>query len=211
MPKISILSLNKFFSKKSHKLLVGEKDFKVLDGTRSFNEIEDILARHKVDIVVIEVADLQDLDWLRRLLPKGKDQKIIVMGEADGDISFKCIKSGVKGFIEQNISPNLLKKAIKVIYNGEVWFGRKTTSKVFEEFLKLAPTRGHPESIKCLSKREKEVLRLVAQGFKNRDIAESLYISETTVKTHLYHIFEKLGVEDRLKAALLVKEIEGHG
>ena len=133
------------------------------------------------------------------------------MGEVDKDIIFKCIKSGAKGFIDQNISQNLLKKAIRVIYNDEVWFGRKTTSKVFEEFLKLAPTRRHPEHINCLSKREREVLSLVAQGFKNRDIAESLYISETTVKTHLYHIFEKLGVEDRLKAALLAREIEKPG
>ncbi len=135
MPKIYILSLNKFFSKKSRELLTEEKDFKVLDGTRSFNEIEDILARHKVDIVVIEVTDLQDLDWQRRLLPKGKDQKIIAMGEVDKDITFECIKSGAKGFIDQNISQNLLKKAMKVIYNGEVWFDRKTTSKIFISYI----------------------------------------------------------------------------
>lgn len=63
--------------------------------------------------------------------------------------------------------------------------------------------------MESLSRREKEVLRLVARGYKNRDIAQALYISEKTVKTHLSHIFEKLGVEDRLKAALLVTKAEG--
>lgn len=207
MSPITILLLNKVFSKKSLRILGEEGDFKLFEGIRPFSRIEDFLSRQKVDLVITKVKGLQDLHEMRRLVGNGKDHKVVVMGDMDRDTAFEFIKSGVKGFLGSHIPPVLLKKAIRVIHKGEVWYDRKTASKVFEEFAaRLASERSQHQSIEYLSKREKEVLDLVAKGSKNKEIAETLYISEKTVKFHLYNIFEKLGVKDRLNAALFVRK-----
>lgn len=206
MPPITIIpTLSPALSEKFLNVLKGEKDFRVLEIPHSFSQIQDTLFRQKADIVIVEVRGLQDLPGIKKLIQKGKDLKVVLIGDINKDIAFEYMKAGAKGCLNNNITPNLLKKAIRVINKGEVWFDQKITSVVFEEFARLVLERsGQPEIIKSLSKREKEVLHLVTRGHKNKDIAQALYISEKTVKTHIHHVFEKLGVKDRLNAALLV-------
>ncbi len=206
MTPITILSLNQAFSKKFLTALKEERDFKVLEA-HSLRNVEDILPRQKIDIIIAKFDFFEDLDEVKGLIQKGKGQKVAVTGDVDRDIVFEYIKLGVKGFLSCDISSNLLKKAIRAIHKGEVWYDRETSSRIFEEFaLRQAQERAQPEILECLSKREKEVLHLVAKGLKNKDIADALHVSEKTIKTHLYHIYEKLGVENRINAALFVKK-----
>lgn len=202
-PIYIILSLSQPFFRDFLRILREEEDFRVFDVPHSLNQIEDIPSLEKIDVVIVEVRELQDLLGIRRLIKKRKALKVVVMGD-DKNIALEYMKAGAKGYISHNISPDLLKKTIRVIHKGQVWIDRKTVSEVFEDFARLAPERWQSEIMKTLSNREREVIRLVAQGCNNSDIALSLFISKNTVKTHLRRIFEKIGVHDRLKAALLV-------
>src|SRR5437763_6033891 len=96
---------------------------------------------------------------------------------------------------------DLLVKSIHRVHAGEIWLDNRMTAEVMKAFSKSSeagPRREKP----LLSDREKEIVQLVAQGFRNKEIGEKLFISEQTVKNHLHNIFDKLGVSDRLELAL---------
>jgi DNA-binding NarL/FixJ family response regulator len=96
---------------------------------------------------------------------------------------------------------DLLVKSIHRVYSGEIWLDNRMTAEVMKAFAKSSdngPRRDKP----LLSDREKEIVQLVAQGYRNKEIGEKLFISEQTVKNHLHNIFDKLGVSDRLELAL---------
>ena len=205
LPISIILALNQPLREVFLKVLEEEKDFWVFEEIQSLKQTEDILSEERIDIVIAEVRNLQDLHGLRKFIQKSKTLKAIVMGD-NKDITLECMKAGAKGYLSYNIPPDLLKKAIKVIHKGQIWIDQKTTSEAFEEFARLAQEKRQFELIETLSDREREIIRLVAQGYKNKDIAQTLFISVSTVKTHLYHIFEKIGVQDRINAALLVSK-----
>jgi DNA-binding NarL/FixJ family response regulator len=100
----------------------------------------------------------------------------------------------------------LIVKSIRKVYAGEIWLDSHTTAAVMRQFaspaemMSGATTKGRERS--PLSQREREIVSLVAQGYKNREMAEKMFISEQTVKNHLHNIFDKLGVSDRLELAL---------
>jgi DNA-binding NarL/FixJ family response regulator len=94
-----------------------------------------------------------------------------------------------------------LLKSIRKVNEGEIWLDNRMTSEVIDAFKKSSEA-GQRREKPLLSDREKEIVQLVAQGFRNREIGEKLFISEQTVKNHLHNIFDKLGVSDRLELAL---------
>lgn len=100
--------------------------------------------------------------------------------------------------MKQSASDVLL-KSIRKVHDGEIWLDARLTTKVFETFRRLAATRRQKP---LLSDREREIVQLVTQGFRNREIGEELSISEQTVKNHMHNIFDKVGVSDRLELAL---------
>jgi len=95
---------------------------------------------------------------------------------------------------------DLLIKSIRKVAGGEIWLDKRMTSEVMKAFAKSTETGRREKPL--LSDREKEIVQLVAQGYRNREIGEKLFISEQTVKNHLHNIFDKLGVSDRLELAL---------
>ncbi len=203
MMVISIFATAYCLPKRTLTTLREEKDFKIIDETHSCSKVKTYLRSQKVDIILTKVEDQSDLRKIQNLIKERNCKYIVAVGNADSEIIFECIKLGVRGLIRPGISRYLLKKAIRVIYKGEeVWFGRKFFLKVRSELARLTTAPAQSDRIKCLSNREKEVLHLVARGYKNRDIAEHLYISENTVKSHLCNIYVKLGVEGRINAAL---------
>ncbi len=117
----------------------------------------------------------------------------------DFNLNRKLLDNGLRGIFFENDSPELISKGIMAIINGELWFSRD----IMKNFLleKVPDQNGSPEKV-SLSFREKEILILMATGISNADIADKLFISIHTVKTHLYNIFKKIGVSSRLQAAL---------
>jgi DNA-binding NarL/FixJ family response regulator len=126
------------------------------------------------------------------------------------------MKLGTSGIVLKQTATELLIKSIRKVHAGEIWLDSHTTAAVIRTFVandeaasaaaalppqQLAPAPRDRER-SPLSQREREIVALVAQGFKNKEMAEKMFISEQTVKNHLHNIFDKLGVSDRLELAL---------
>ena len=120
--------------------------------------------------------------------------------EDDRDV-VRAMRLGARGVVLKQSATDLLIRSIHKVHGGEIWLDNHMTAEVMKAFSKSSdggPRREKP----LLSDREKEIVQLVAQGYRNKEIGEKLFISEQTVKNHLHNIFDKLGVSDRLELAL---------
>ena len=135
---------------------------------------------------------------------------VILANDDTKDDYFEAVRQGCCGIIPKQTSTELLLKSIRKVHSGEFWLDRKTTAEVIRRLSKKGAAGnsnsgarlGLREQGAVLSQREREIVVLVAQGFKNKELAERMFISEQTVKNHLHNIFDKLGVSDRLELAL---------
>ena len=120
----------------------------------------------------------------------------------------EAVRQGCCGIVPKQTSTELLLKSIRKVHAGEFWLDRMTTADVIRRLRKRVGRQwrvarlGVRDQSAALSQREREIVVLVAQGFKNKEMAERMFISEQTVKNHLHNIFDKLGVSDRLELAL---------
>ena len=112
------------------------------------------------------------------------------------------MKFGTSGIVLKQTATELLIKSIRKVHSGEIWLDSRTTAAVMKQFAAPGDAGAKDRERSPLSQREREIVVLVAQGFKNKEIAERMFISEQTVKNHLHNIFDKLGVSDRLELAL---------
>ena len=123
--------------------------------------------------------------------------RVIVLTTAEDDRDVvRAMRLGARGVVLKQSASDLLLKSIRQVHDGEIWLDNRMTAEVIDAFKKSAES-GQRREKPLLSDREKEVVQLVAQGFRNREIGEKLFISEQTVKNHLHNIFDKLGVSDR--------------
>jgi len=179
-----------------------EQQFNIIECDNTFYQVEDILSKQPVDLIISHINGTNHLQKLGNIIRTDTSRKVVVAGESDREIIFEYIKVGVKGHLDNNISPELLKRAIRVLHDGEAWFDRDISSRVVDWFSDHGAVARQSKQNTSLSKREMEVLECVSRGMKNRGIAQALHISESTVKTHLYRIYEKLDVKDRMSAVL---------
>lgn len=133
---------------------------------------------------------------------------MLVLDEVKEDF-VEAVKHGCCGIIPRRTSTDLLLKSIRKVHAGEFWLDRITTAEVIRRLARKGSSHSNTSSRAglrdqgaALSQREREIVGLVAQGFKNKEMAERMFISEQTVKNHLHNIFDKLGVSDRLELAL---------
>jgi DNA-binding NarL/FixJ family response regulator len=139
---------------------------------------------------------------------------VIVLTASDDKNEFvQAMKLGTSGIVLKQTATELLMKSIRKVHAGEIWLDSHTASAVTRQFVandeasamqSLPPAPPLTREPKCsaLSQREREIVALVAQGFKNKEMAEKMFISEQTVKNHLHNIFDKLNVSDRMELAL---------
>jgi two-component system nitrate/nitrite response regulator NarL len=125
---------------------------------------------------------------------------VLTAAEDDRDI-VRAMRLGARGVVLKESAGDVLPTSIRKVHSGEIWLDNHKTAEIIEA-LKRSTDAGPRGERPLLSEREKEVVRLVAQGFRNREVASKLFISERTVKNHLHNIFDKLGVSDRLELAL---------
>jgi two-component system, NarL family, nitrate/nitrite response regulator NarL len=140
---------------------------------------------------------------------KAPTRVIMLIGENSKEDLTDAVRQGCCGIVPKQTSTELLLKSIRKVHAGEFWLDRMTTADVIRRLArKGAPAQsigtrlGLREHAAALSQRELEIVVLVARGFRNKEMAERMFISEQTVKNHLHNIFDKLGVSDRLELAL---------
>ena len=185
-----------------------ESDFQVVGLSRTASEARPLISKSVPDIVLVELhmAGRSGLDLLRDLPGLSVRTRAIATAEEESrEEIVEAMRLGAKGFLLKQTGAELFLKCLRKVYEGEIWLDGRFAEAVLHAFGTIRPeTKGNGKNE--LSAREMEVIALVVQGYKNRDIGQTLFISEKTVKNHLSAIFNKLGVSDRLELTLYVFE-----
>jgi len=195
------------------KLLALEEDFEVVAQAQDGRQVLEVLQQLQPDILLLDLKmpGLDGLATLQRLQTVKNKTRVIVLTASDDKNEFvQAMRLGTSGIVLKQTATDLLIKSIRRVHAGEIWLDSHTTAAVIRQFVSAdepppqlpptSPARARERS--PLSQREREIVALVAQGFKNKEMAEKMFISEQTVKNHLHNIFDKLGVSDRLELAL---------
>ncbi|MCC7499173.1 MAG: response regulator transcription factor [Bryobacterales bacterium] len=193
------------------RLLELEDDIEVLaeagDGREALEKIQEL----EPDVVLLDLRmpNVDGLTALQTLQHSTHRARVIVLTASEDKNEFvQAMKLGCSGIVLKQTAPELIVKSIRKVQAGEIWLDSHTTAAVMRQFAQPgefqsgsgAMSKGRERS--PLSQREREIVALVAQGYKNKEMAEKMFISEQTVKNHLHNIFDKLGVSDRLELAL---------
>ncbi len=156
------------------------------------------------DVILMDVRmpNLDGVEATRRLVEDGARARILVLTTFDLDeYVYAAIKAGASGFLLKDVEPAELVDAIRVVAAGNSLFGPEATERLVSRFAQ-SPTEGDLHSLDALTEREREILRLLATGLSNAELAQQLFLSEATVKTHVSSVLRKLGVRDRVQAVI---------
>src|SRR5881409_1679654 len=194
-------------------ILEAEEDIDVVgeaaDGIEAISEAR----RLEPDVVLMDVRmpELDGIEATRRLLANGGAgaTKVVMLTTFDMDeYVFDALRAGASGFLLKDVPPERLIDGIRAVADGDALLAPSITRRLIEEFVRRPPrsVQTLPPEVEQLTARELEVLKLVAKGLSNAEIAKELFVSETTVKTHVAHMLTKLGVRDRVQAVVLAYE-----
>ena len=189
-------------------LLSGEDDIDVVAEASNGLEAVDRAARFHPTVVLMDIRmpQLDGLEATRRILAADSTTRILILTTFDLDeYVYEALRSGASGFVLKDDPPEQLLAAIRVVANGEALLSPAITKRVIKQFTRI-PRSEPPRQLDELTERELEVFRLIARGLSNAEIAGELYISDTTVKTHITHILMKLNLRDRVQAVVLAYE-----
>jgi len=215
--KVVIADDHGLFRDGLRKILSVEKDILVVGEAANGDEIPKVVERMKPDIMLLDLK-MPKGDVVQNLLEiaaRSPATKVMILTAfADEENVLNAAKGGARGYVPKGVPSATLVQAIKSVCNGGVWIDKEIASwEIFEEIAQAQsqaqtqPRDAAPqldESLKALTRRELEILRLVAEGLTNEEIGKKIFISEKTVKTHLTNIFDKLKVNNRFKAALML-------
>ena len=186
-------------------LLSGEEDIEVVAEASNGLEAVEKAARFEPTLVLMDIRmpELDGLEATRRILAADADARILILTTFDLDeYVYEALRAGASGFVLKDDSPEQLIAAIRTVATGDALLSPTVTRRVIQKFAGM-PRPAPPKELEELSEREREVFRLMARGLSNAEIGQELFISETTVKTHVTHILSKLGLRDRVQAVVL--------
>ncbi|MCZ2151307.1 MAG: response regulator transcription factor [Bryobacterales bacterium] len=193
------------------KLLTLEDDIKVVGEASDGRQVLELIQEQEPDVLLLDLRmpNLDGLSVLQSLQQTGRKTRVIVLTASEDKNEFvQAMKLGCSGIVLKQTATELIVKSIRKVHAGEIWLDSHTTAAVMRQFASPADmmgggaANGKARERSPLSTREREIVQLVAQGYKNKEMAEKMFISEQTVKNHLHNIFDKLGVSDRLELAL---------
>ena len=192
-------------------ILDAEDDIDVVAEAADGREAVDAAGRWSPDVVLMDIRmpELDGIEATKQLLAGGEGgPRILILTTFDLDeYVYEALRAGASGFLLKDTPPEQLVQAIRVVAAGEALLSPAVTRRVIEEFVaKHRSERPKPRGLDELTAREHEVLMLVARGLSNAEIARELFVSETTVKTHVARLLMKLGLRDRVQAVVLAYE-----
>ncbi len=190
------------------RLLSVEADIDVVGEAADGQQLLDHMQDWMPDVILLDLRmpNTDGLAALQALNSTKNPAKVIILTASEDKNEFvQAMKLGCAGIVLKQTSADLIVKSIRKVNAGEIWLDAHTTAAVMRQFAtaEAAAASGIKGRERApLSTREREIVALVAQGYKNKEMAEKMFISEQTVKNHLHNIFDKLGVSDRLELAL---------
>jgi DNA-binding NarL/FixJ family response regulator/class 3 adenylate cyclase len=193
-------------------ILDAESDVEVIGEASRGAEAIDEVRRLRPAIVLMDVRmpEMDGIEATRRLLGEDDAQtKVVMLTTFDMDeYVYEALRAGASGFLLKDVPPEQLVDGIRAVASGEALLAPSITRRVIEEFVRRPPdtAKTRPPELDELTERELEVLRQVARGLSNAEIAKELFVSDTTVKTHVSRILMKLGLRDRVQAVVFAYE-----
>lgn len=182
------------------KILEEDKAIKVVSGVSNLIDLIESCKQFDFDILLlgIELKGL-NLTKILGLVKKNKNAKVILLIDRDysENLLINAIRSGVRGYVLKDVDSSHLIKSVKAVFDGELWVERKLMGKVVDGYSYPTKKLEVKGQIYDLTETEIKIIKLVLTGMTNREVADELYISEKTVKFHLYKIFKKLRVKNR--------------
>lgn len=179
-------------------MLAGHDDFDVIGEGASGEEAITKVDEQPPDVLLMDInmPGLNGIETAKKIFEKHADLRVIILSmEVTQEYISEAIKAGVAGYLAKDTKKDILVEAIKKVHSGEQYFGEKISQVIFKGFYKQSKGEKIASNNKDLSKREVEVLRQIASGLSNRQIADKLFISIRTVDAHRNHIMQKLGLK----------------
>jgi DNA-binding NarL/FixJ family response regulator len=186
-------------------LLRNEADIEVVAEAANGLEAVDKAARFSPSVVLMDIRmpELDGLEATRRILAADPAAKILILTTFDLDeYIYEALRAGASGFVLKDDPPEQLIDAIRTVAAGDALLSPTVTRRVIGQFTRI-PRPDPPPALAELTDREREVFRLIAKGLSNSEIGQELFISDTTVKTHVTRVFQKLELRDRVQAVVL--------
>jgi len=182
-------------------------DFEVLSCCSDGASALSAVAKYQPDVLVMDLRmpGLSGLDVLRTLsASQSRCRSVLLTATVRDNEVMEAVKLGVRGIVLKESAPDVLIDCVRRVYRGEQWIERETVTRALQRVLERDSAQR--EAGHTLTPREIEIVRMVAQGLRNKVIADRLSISEGTVKVHLHNVYEKLGVDGRLELVLCAQQ-----
>jgi two-component system, NarL family, response regulator DevR len=182
-------------------MLDPEPDFEIVGESGSADELGELVRSTHPDVVLLDarLPGIGGAEATRRLAATQPDVKVLIVSTYDDDqLIDACLEAGARGYVIKDIENLSLKQSIRAVHSGEAVLSPSVARRVLERIRQPDDRDGQP----LLNKSQLEILRLMGEGFSNREIAAKVHLSENTVKTHVQEIFRKLEVRNRVEAAI---------
>jgi DNA-binding NarL/FixJ family response regulator len=192
-------------------ILASEAGLEVVGEASDGSEAVEAAKQERPDVVVMDVRmphvdGIEATQRLNELEPGRRPRILMVSTFGEDQYLYGALRAGASGFILKDAPPEELVSAVRVVASGDCLLAPALTRVLIQEIARRPPPVVTPSSLHDLTERELDVLRLIAQGLSNAEIADELVVSETTVKSHVGHIFTKLELRDRSQAVVLAYE-----
>jgi len=189
------------------RLFALEPDIRVLARCTTGEETLQAVRKHRPDVLILDIRmpGMDGLKVLRQMKRAERPTRVVLLTAAlDEDEVMEAITLGVNGVVLKEMAPQLLVQCVRKVHAGEQWLEKQSVSRALEKLLRREA--GARQFAKLLTPREIEIVRMVAAGLRNQQIADKLHISEGTVKIHLHNIYEKLRVDGRVALTVFAQE-----
>lgn len=212
--KIALIDDHKLFREGVKQILSYEPSFEVVAEADNGERVQEIVDSYQPDIVLMDInmPGINGIEATKNLLEESENVKVIILSiHDDENYVTHALQTGAQGYLLKEMDTESLMDAIRIVYDGGSYLHPKVTHNLVKEYRKLAEnentsstfqTKEYRKPLHLLTKRECQVLQLLSEGQSNRKVAESLVISEKTVKNHVSHILQKMDVDDRTQAVV---------
>jgi DNA-binding NarL/FixJ family response regulator len=190
-------------------ILHEEADIKVIGEAGDGGDAAVVAARLRPDVILMDVRmpHVDGLEATRRISAIGSPPRVVILTTFDLDeYVYEALKAGACGFLLKDAGADELVRAVRVAAAGDALLAPSVTRRLIARFSGRVVDRAQAAGLKSLTDREREVLNLIARGMSNGEIAERLFLGETTVKTHVAHLLDKLDLRDRVQAVVVAYE-----